>query len=49
MGRANLTNADLRGVNLFRAQNVDLTGAICDRTTISPDGYPLDEFEDQPM
>lgn len=34
-----LAQADLAGCNLFRAQQVDVSEALCDRTTVFPDGH----------
>ncbi|MGF1524980.1 MAG: pentapeptide repeat-containing protein [Leptolyngbyaceae cyanobacterium] len=44
LSRANLTQTNLKRVclssaNLFRATGVELKAAICDRTTILPDGH----------
>jgi uncharacterized protein YjbI with pentapeptide repeats len=37
--RATLTNTNLQGSNLFRACSIELKDAVCDRTTIMPDGH----------
>ena len=34
-----MTEAQLSRCNLFRAQRADVNGAICDRTTVYPDGH----------
>jgi uncharacterized protein YjbI with pentapeptide repeats len=42
--KANLTKAQLSGSNLFRSQNVDLSEAYLDSSTIYPDGHRLDNL-----
>lgn len=36
---AKLAQACLKGVTLFRASGADLSDALCDRTTVLPDGH----------